>query len=69
MTVAGAKALARLIKENRELKERYNDLVLAVAALEPRIDQQRPDGYDCCGCSTPRQLFDDVMKIIGENSL
>ena len=37
----------------------------AVEALGPLLDVgQYQGGYDCCGCSTLNQLFDDVMSII-----
>lgn len=37
----------------------------AVAALEPRLEQdKRHGGYDCCGCSTTYDLYDDALAAI-----
>lgn len=40
--------------------------------IEPRLDlwkyQKLGDtgtyGYDCCGCSTPSQVYDDIVSLI-----
>ena len=34
------------------------------ATIWPRVGQEPPDGYDCCGCGTPAQAYEDIYDLI-----
>lgn len=41
--------------------------ITAVEALEPRLDMDKyKGGYDCCGCSTPADLYVDALNALRE---